>query len=65
MDSINVLMICNTITKVAYIWAVTVASFHFGKPSILWFYLLVVCLGYSYKTTSKEKGENQDERTTS
>lgn len=46
-------VICNIIIDLAYTVCVTVAAIHFDKPSILWWYVLLLCIGYRVKTGGK------------
>lgn len=55
MTNERMFMICNAIKCVALIAGITIAVIHFGKPSLMWFYLIVLGFGIEYKTG--EKGE--------
>lgn len=33
-----------------YVACVTIAAMHFDNPKLLWWYVLVLLLGYSYET---------------
>ena len=50
------IIITDAIVRVVYIIAVTVAAICFNKPSILFFYALLLLMVHSYKSEStKEK----------
>lgn len=48
-------MTANIIIKSAFAICVTVAACFFNKPEILWWYVLLLGIGYEYKT---ERGGN-------
>lgn len=52
----NAVMIANTIIMSVYSICVTCAAIHFDRPGILWWYLLLAAMGFTYKT----KKENDD-----
>lgn len=52
-------MIANIIIISTYAICVTFAAVHFNNPGILWWYLLMAGIGFSYKSGSDGK-ENSD-----
>lgn len=50
MKSAIWVMLCNALIEVTFIVCVTLAAIHFEKPSMCWWYVLVLFLGYSVKT---------------
>lgn len=48
-------MIANIIIMATYAICVTFAAVHFNDPSILWWYLLMCVIGFSYKSGSDGK----------
>ena len=40
MNSVKVMVIFHFIAVIAFIVCITIASIHFGKPGILWWYLV-------------------------
>lgn len=58
MSDLKFTILGNVLIRVSYILCVTAAAFHFHKPVLLWWYLLVLLIGYSYKTETKEGKDN-------
>lgn len=54
-------IVCDAIVRIAYIVAVTVAAVYFNKPSLLFFYALVLLMAHSYKSESKGGEETTEE----
>ena len=48
-------MIANCIIMSTYAVCVTCASAYFNDPSILWWYLLLAVIGFSYKAEKEDK----------
>ena len=48
-------MIANTIIMATYAICVTIAAVHFNNPSILWWYLMMGAIGFSYKSGNDGK----------
>ena len=48
-------MTANIIIKTVFAICVTAAACYFGNPVILWWYMFIPLLGYSYET---KRGEN-------
>lgn len=48
-------MIANTIIMATYVICVTFAAVHFNNPSILWWYLMMGVIGFTYKSGSDGK----------
>ena len=48
-------MIANTIIMATYAMCVTFAAVHFNNPGILWWYLLLGVIGFSYISDSDKK----------
>lgn len=59
MNEFKWTMLCNLITEATYIVCVTVAAMHFDKPSLLWWYIMVLFMGMSYKETPIKKEQDQ------
>ena len=57
MSDLKFVMISNALIKVAYVTCVTAAAWRFQNPNLLWWYLLVLLIGYTYKETPKDKKE--------
>ena len=57
MSDLKFVMLGNILVKIAYITSVTAAAIHFGKPSILWWYLLAAFLGMEYRSERDKKNE--------
>lgn len=51
----KVVMIANTIIMATYAICVTFAACHFNNPGILWWYLMMGVIGFTYNSGSKEK----------
>lgn len=41
-------MVCNIIIKSVFALCVTIAAIYFGRVGILWWYLLLLGIGYDY-----------------
>ena len=54
-------MLCNIVIKSVFALCVTAAAIYFGNPRILWWYILLMFLGYDYKQTHTKEGA-KDER---
>ncbi len=54
-------MLCNIIVKSVFAICVTVAAICFGRVGILWWYLLLLGIGYDYHREPAKKGAT-DER---
>ena len=48
-------MIANTIIMATYAICVTFAAVHFNNPGILWWYLMMGVIGFTYKSGSDGK----------
>lgn len=46
----KIVMIANILIKVSFMICVTILSIVFNKVSLLWWFLLVPLLGYSYES---------------
>ena len=46
----RVIMLANMVIMGTYAACVTYAAIHFNDPKILWWYVLLTCIGFSYKT---------------
>lgn len=55
----TVFVICNAVVRVALIAGITLAAISFGKPAILFFYVLLIALS-PYTTHKKGEEENAD-----
>lgn len=44
----NGVMIANTVIMSVYAMCVTYAAIHFDNPKLLWWYVLLTMLGFSY-----------------
>ena len=55
MSNLKFVLLCSVILKIAYCVCVTVAAIHFNDTGILWWYLLVLAMGYSYSSDGKDK----------
>lgn len=53
-------MLCNIVIKSVFALCVTVAAIHFGNARILWWYILLLFMGYDYKETSGKKGTDNE-----
>lgn len=53
-------MICNLIIKSVFAVCVTVAAIYFGKVGILWWYVLLMLIGYDYKETPLKEGADNE-----
>ena len=53
----RVVMIANTVIMSVYAICVTLAAVHFNNPGILWWYLMMGVIGFTYKSgrDGKEK----------
>jgi hypothetical protein len=61
-----IVMVLNLVFDAVYVGFVTAAAMHFDKPSVLFWYLMVLVTGYNIKAEREEtKKENNDERGTS
>lgn len=60
MSNFKFAMLCNAIICVAYMICVTTAAMHFDKPGLLWWYILVLALGYSIETQTTKNKEKED-----
>lgn len=56
------MMLANTIIMSVYAICVTCAAAYFNNPGILWWYLLLMLIGFTgkEKTTKTTKGEAND-----
>lgn len=54
-------MLCNIVIKSVFAICVTVAAIYFKNAWILWWYVLLMLIGYDYKSTPINKGAT-DER---
>ena len=50
-------MLANVAIKTTYAVCVTCAAVYFDNPKILWWYVLLGFIGYSYKSGGAEDGE--------
>ena len=48
-------MIANSVIMATYAICVTFAAVHFNNPGILWWYLIMGFIGFSYKSGSDGK----------
>lgn len=48
-------MIANSVIMATYAICVTFAAVHFNNPGILWWYLMMGVIGFSYKSGSDGK----------
>lgn len=56
-------MIGNTIIKSVFTICVTVAAMHFDKPSLLFWLVMLIAIGYDYKSTpSKSNSAKEGEK---
>ena len=51
-------MIANTVIMSVYAICVTLAAVHFNNPGILWWYLMMGVIGFTYKSGSDGKENN-------
>lgn len=52
----KIVMLCNIIVKLVFAICVTVAAIYFGRVGVLWWYLLLVGIGYEYHSEPPNKG---------
>ena len=65
MNNFHFVMLANVAIKSIYAACVTVAAVCFDKPSILWWYVLLLFLGWDYKEIpSKNIEENKNDSET-
>ena len=57
MNTFKFWMLCNVLIKGIYAICVTVAAISFDKPAILWWYLLLLLVGYELSSEHKNKEE--------
>lgn len=55
MKSLTSAIITNAVIKVAYVVCVTFAAVYFNSAWLLCWYLLLLCIGYDYKSTKEKK----------
>lgn len=55
-------MICNAVIKSVFAVCVTVAAVYFHNAGLLWWYVLLLLLGFEYKETPIKKGAKNEER---
>lgn len=56
MMEVMCVVLGNIIVKSVYTICVTVAAIYFAKPAILWWYVLLLLIGFGW-----EKGDNEEE----
>ena len=47
-------ILINVLFDMVYVMCVTYVTIHFNNPALLWWYLLVLCTGYSFKSGTKK-----------
>ncbi len=50
-------MLANMAIMVTYAVCVTYAATHFNDPKILWWYVLLTLIGFTYKTKKDDDGK--------
>ena len=55
-------MIANMIIESVFIICVSILAIKFQNTSLLWWFVLIPCLGFSYKTKNNNVEENQNEK---
>lgn len=55
-------MIGNTIIKSVYTICVTVAAMHFDKPSLLFWLVMLIAIGYDFTSTNKNNSAKDGEK---
>lgn len=53
-------MVANTVIMTIYAVCVTCAAVYFDNPKLLWWYILLTMMGFTFK--SKSEGEKEDGR---
>lgn len=56
------IMIGNTIIKSVYTICVTVAAMHFDKPSLLFWLVMLIGIGYDFTSTNKNNSAKDGEK---
>lgn len=51
-------MIANAVIMIGYAVCVTCAAVHFDNPKLLWWYVLLTMIGFSYKRKKDGDDEN-------
>lgn len=49
------IVICNIIMQAIFVVCVTLAAIHFERPSMCWWYVLVIWMGYSIDSKKFDK----------
>lgn len=53
----NAIMLANMAIMGTYAVCVTYAATHFNDPKILWWYVLLTLIGFTYKTKKDDDGD--------
>ena len=57
MSDLKFCIIANAVIDCVYAACVTVAAMHFEKPSVLWWYVLLLGMGMNFKSRGNDNAE--------
>lgn len=59
MKDFQIVYMWNSILRAVAFICITVAAVHFGKISILWFYLVPKFMGIEYRDSNESEGKDE------